>query len=332
MSLFKKLFCPDYRVCKKCGMLLDKDTTSCPNCKWTPFTQWHILFYFVVVFLILATSIFFAIIDSKLIGGQQFESQNTNPVKAIEQNSGGVNIRVKPMIELSGLSVEEILKLRKDAVKRTIALGDVSKYKPSEQVFLIEDGLPWIGAYEASCNGPENNSKIGEGESRESLGILNPELLYYFIIPHYNSEDRSLCSAADYLVPRRLVYYEDKNTLVAYVDYKSLFDTRGLNYNLILGDVNAHDFGYNWAYADKSYNINFKSDNNFSKQMTQTKGFWHRGYACGLQNGCNNYSPRDDSIVITPTSLPATINIKLWKKQPRSAKQKADINFMIVLE
>ena len=259
-------------------------------------------------------------------------STKTNPIIEVEEDTQRVTIYLKQMIKLSGMSAAEILEMRQYAVKGVISLGDVSEYKPSEKVFFIEDGLPWIGAHEGSCNGVNGNNNIGEGESRESIGILNPELLFYVNIPHYTSGDKSLCSEADYMIPRKLIYYQGKNTLVAYIDYRSLLNKRYHQHTFILSDSNARDFGYNWAYADKFYSINFKTDHNFSKQISQTKGLWHKGFACGLPTGCNNYSPYDPTKHFDIINAPASINIKLWKDEPSSVDQKADINFMLVFE
>lgn len=329
MKLFNN---PDHKVCKRCGTQLDRRVTRCPNCdhggpSWLALT--------LICALILTPTIAYMIIVynyAKTFQEQKQHKENINMAKNATENSQGVNIRIKPMVPLSGLSADEILEIRKDAVKDAISLGDVSKYEPSEQVFSIEDGLPWIGAYEVSCNGSDNNKNIGEGESRESVGILNPELLYYFIIPSYNNEDSSLCSAADYMVPRRLTYWGDKNILAAYIDYRSLLKMRYHQHRVFPSDANARDFGYNWAYADKFDNIRFESENNFSKQITQTMGYWHRGYACGLQGGCNNYSPRNTATEFVVVKAPASINIKLWKNEPRNPRQKADMNYMIVFE
>jgi len=327
MGFLKEIFNPDYRKCQKCGALLNNNVHQCPNCGWNPLALVQFGVIAALIIIAVGANVYLKISSVQL--RENFKRHNTSPLESLE-GSQGESIRVKPMIPLSGMDASAILRLRKDAVSRTIAFGDVSKYEPSEKVFYIEDGLPWIGAHEGSCMGTDNNEKIGEGESRESLPIINPELLYHFIIPSYN-DDPSLCSPADYMVPRRLIYHKEKNTLVAYIDFQTLVEKRGHNL-LYAADANARDFGYNFAYADKYHNIQFDSENNFSKQITQTMGFWHRGYACGLKDGCNNYSPRNDMIYFRTTALPAGINIKLWKKEPSSPKQKADMNYMIVFE
>ena len=308
------------KTCRKCGNLIAVNATKCPVCGFN-FAP-RIFFSFLLTVVI-------CIVSARMIHSEVQKLLYFQP--DVSKYSQGVDIRVKPMVELSGLSVKEILEIRKNAVKETIALGDVSKYEPSERVFSIEDGLPWIGAYQVSCVGTDGNDKIGEGESRESLGVLNPEILYYFIIPTYGgpSED---CTAADYLVPRRLMYHKAEKTLIAYVDYTSLLIKRGYMGKLHIADANAHDFGYNFAHASYSENISFRLGDNFSREITQTRGFWHRGYACGLKEGCNNYSPQNDLTVFSLMGLPATINIKLWKDKPLGSWQEADINYRIILE
>jgi len=322
----------DFKTCNNCGILLSGGVRQCPNCKAIIATQSPVSAIVVIIVLAGLAGIGYVIFDIWKTATESREyltRQSTNPADELE-GSVGESILVKPMMPLSGLSVKEILELRRDAVSYTIALGDVSRYEPSDKVFIIEDGLPWIGAYQVSCIGTDGNEKIGEGDSRESLPILNPEILYHFNIPYYN-DDVSLCSPLDYMIPKRLVYHKDKNTIVAYIEFSDLVGKRGHNF-LFASDANARDFGYNFAYADRFYKIQFKQERNFSQQITKTTGLWHRGYACGLKEGCNNYSPQNDIIYFKTVDLPAAINIKLWKNEPKSPEQSADINYMIVFE
>jgi|GEM_PF-2373620 len=366
MKLFGITDNRDYQICYKCGVPFNNGIQNCPNCHASMFSILRVgcavvIALFAIVAIITAFLAYEYQEDIKSSDFSEFyreftelagyAKQQVNPAEDIEKNSQGIEIRINPMVELSGLNRETILKMRRDAIKNTIALGDVSKYEPNPGVLKVEDGLPWIGAYQASCVGTNNNDKIGEGESRESLGILNPELLYYFTIADFSFDDSSKCSPADYMIPHKLVYHKKKNTIVAYVNYTSLLNTRGyfasnltrgderrmprsgyFSFDVHPSDANARDLGYNWAYADKIYNIKFASDNNFSKQVSPTVGYWHRGYACGLESGCNNYSGKNNAAEFRTSDLPAAINIKLWKKEPRSPGQKADINYMIVLE
>lgn len=322
----------NYKTCRRCKAPLSINVTICPNCGLHQVLPVNLalVIWVLTIFVVFASYLFIPkMLTSEPPVILQPQIINKDMLRSIKQDSRGINIPIKPMIELSGLSVDEILKIRKNAVTETIALGDVSKYQPSPDVFSIESGLPWMGAYESSCKGVDNNPNIGKGVSRESVGILNPELLYYVIIPSF--EDRSKCSSADYLIPYKLVYDEIRNTLVAYINYTSFYKVRG-NFLIHLSDTNARDFGYNWALADKTRNIHFQSNENFSTRVSQTRGYWHRGYACGLSSGCNNYSPMNEDIIFAPTALPAAINIKLWKKEPKSAERKADINYMMVFE
>ena len=326
----------DSKTCNNCGILLTESVRKCPNCKAITDMQLPvptILFIIILTGLVGIGYLFYDTWKTAVQSRQSFTEyltrQSTNPAVELE-GSLGESIRVKPMIPLSGLSAKEILKIRRDAVSDTIVFGDVSKYEPNDKVFKIEDGFPWIGAYQSSCIGTDGNEKIGDGESRESLAIINPELLYSFSIPYYNN-DSSLCSSLDYMIPRKLIYHKDKSVLVAYIELSGLIEKRGHNF-LYAIDANARDFGYNFAYADRFYNIQFKQEYNFSKQITRTTGFWHRGYACGLKEGCNNYSPQNDMLYFKTVGTPAAINIKLWKNEPKSPKQVADINYMIVFQ
>ena len=76
------------------------------------------------------------------------------------------------------MSRAEILNLRRRAVLTSPIFSNMD-YEPNPEVFRIADGMPWI-----SLDGALHFNKIpiekrSEGLSRESIGILNPELLYY---------------------------------------------------------------------------------------------------------------------------------------------------------
>lgn len=250
---------------------------------------------------------------------------------AVEQQSENiVNIRITPMREFSGMSAEEVLNLRKNAVKNSVVFSSIKNYKPNPDVYQIEDGLQWISAYEISCNGSENNPDIGRGDSRESVGILNPEMMFHIIVASLKSKERNYCSDADYLIPYKLTYNPKTNTINSFINYTAFRDKHQSFRNIVPGDANAHDLGYNWVYADLSNNIRYKYDDNISNRIIQTKGFYHRGYACGLPEGCNNYSPYEQGYEFYLTDLPAMINIKLWKSKPLTKNQKAELNYRMI--
>lgn len=243
---------------------------------------------------------------------------------------GANMIYLNPMEEFSGLMVEEILKKRINAVKNSALWGDNYNYTPDKRVFQIEDGLQWLSAYELACKGIDKTQNIGQGNSRESISILNPELLLTTNIPSYGFEASRGCSEVDYLFPQNAQYDETSNTITIYVDYSSFYRKNKRFYEISLGDANARDMGYSYVYADETENIKFKQRRNLSTDVNTTKGFYHKGYSCRLKEGCNNYSPHDANYEFILTELPARIHMKLWQQKPHSKDNEADINYEMI--
>lgn len=264
---------------------------------------------------------------------EEFPEKTVLPERTERINiSGKINIPLNPMVEFSGMNVNEILSMRKSAVNNSKIFSYISDYRPNPDVFQIEDGLQWISAYEISCNGV-GQPNIGKGPSRESIAILNPELMYYVSILNFEfSKHNKPCSPTDYLIPYKVEYDGDTNTISAYIDFQSLKNKMGYFVNTVLSDANTHDLGYNYASAVSSQNIRYKSENNLSNQIIQTRGFYHRGGSCGLPEGCNNYSPYEPAYEFYITELPAVIDIKLWKNSPNSVSDKSDLNYRMIFE
>ncbi|MBO6282179.1 MAG: hypothetical protein J6N49_06600 [Alphaproteobacteria bacterium] len=237
------------------------------------------------------------------------------------------NIPIAPMEEFSGLSRTAILDKRMAAVKESIFNEMQPYYSPSSSVFQIEDGLPWISAYEVTCYG-----KGIKGPSRESFAILNPPILYYPLMAMYNFSENYGCSEVDYLLVNRLTYNESQKRITAHIDYTSFYKKNKLFYKIHLSDTNARDLGYNYVYAPLAENIRFKSADNISTDIVPTRGFYHRGSSCGEPGGCNNYSPYQPELEFYITALPAEIKFKLWKYQPLKKEDNADITYRLIFE
>lgn len=242
-------------------------------------------------------------------------------------------VPLNDMQPFSGLTREEILQKRKNAVYRSTVFGARSGYEPSASVFQIDDGAPWIGAYQIACVGVNNSRDIGAGLSRESVGILNPELLFYINVLSYAFQSRGLpCSADDYLIPYRVDYDPLRKTITARVGYSPLYRKSGRFEGIVLEDANARDLGYNYAFASVADNVRFKSDSNLSNRIIQTAGFYHRGFSCGAPNGCNNYSPYETGYHLYLTDLPAELTVKLWKGYPQSENAPADMTYRMLFD
>lgn len=265
----------------------------------------------------------------------QVQNEVKEPEKVEETNSDEkIDIKLNPMMEFSGMKVSEVLSLRKEAVKNSKIFSYMTDYKPNSDVFQIEDGYPWIGAYQLACYGADQPN-IGKGPSRESIGILNPELMYFPEIMEYKfSKYRLPCSPSDYLIPHKVIYNKKTNTITIYISAENMYQKlRGKVY-VILKSSNARDLGYNHAFAiiDNKSNVKFEKEANISTQIIDTKGYYHRGFSCGLPEGCNNYSPYDSEVDFDIIKLPVIIDIKLWKKYPNSKSDNADLNYRMVFQ
>ena len=242
--------------------------------------------------------------------------------------------------EFSGLPRVTIMQKRYEAVE-TSPLFDLLEedYSPNPDVFQIQDKAPWISAYEISCHGISGNKNIAQGVSRESLGILNPELLLQLEVLSYRfNETENGCSPVDYLIPDQVTYDADKKLITAHIDYSTFLNKNKSFYPLSLMDANAHDLGYKFVYADivaadKDKNFLWKSPNNVTTSIIQTKGYYHLGAnVCQELGGCNNYSPAQPEYELYFQKLPFELHFKLWKNMPSSTSDEADISYHMVFE
>lgn len=262
-----------------------------------------------------------------------------------EQNVPRINSRINDLTEIplekpmcfNGMSKSEVLNLRRKAVKTSPLFSDMN-YEPSSRVFNIGDGLPWI-----SLEGALHFSKIPVkdrvvGASRESVGILNPELLYYLSTSEnedVESADFKTLYKDFYFIPYKVTYNKATKTITAYIKN----ETKNGDYQpIFLSDSNANDLGYKYAYMDKSRGVGIYSDQKYSnnslkKDIKEISGYYTIGSACGYTGGCNNYAPYWQYYNhIYLKKIPASFNIKLWKNRPQSVEQKADINFEMIFE
>ncbi len=243
----------------------------------------------------------------------------------------------------NGLSKEEIYKLRKRQVARSIF--NPPNYRPKEEVFgRIQTGKPWWGLKQRICAEFTNpNFDRTSGPSALSKYIQNPNVLigvdYPFCIRKESDEIGYCNSWTSKLLPSGFTYYKDKNLIVA--KYKIMPEVLKSRINLgrkpkpyfmTLNGLNARDLGYNYVYAISKRNIRMTGYNNIAKEIYTFKDFIHVGTSCGVQGGCNNISPHQNELDFAITALPAQITLKLWKKKPFIYTQKADMYYTIMFE
>jgi len=267
--------------------------------------------------------------------------QNTVQIKSnnpeINQNSGIIEISTEDFMCFNNLSKNEILNLRRNAVSTSPVFSNMS-YEPNPNVFGIGDYKPWISTEGALHFNKISKEKRIIGPSRDSIGILNPELLYYVSIAENedveNTNFKTLYKDF-YFAPYKVTYDSDTNTITAYIKNEH---KEGNYQPLFLSDSNAHDLGYNYAIMDLSKNIGFYSDSPYKESTLKSDiqsitGYYMIGSACGIEDGCNNYAPYwqyYNHLYIK--RLPAWFNIKLWKNKPANTEQTPDINYKMVFE
>jgi len=238
------------------------------------------------------------------------------------------SVPINPMSELNYKTKDEIYKLRKSFVEKTIFKN--RKYVPSEDVFgQIADKKPWLGIEALTCYGKGLNAH--KGLSEESRYINNPTMLIGLDRVSFDEKPKNQCSVVDYLMPVKINYSKDDNTIKVVFEVSEYKGDLGKDF--LLKGLNAKDLGYPYAYADKIENLVFlQPDINISTNIHFFKDFLHLGMACGVKGGCNNGSPFQKELNFTVMKYPASIHFKLWKKQPKNIDSKQDINYLIILK
>jgi len=242
------------------------------------------------------------------------------------------NIDLNDMIELDFMKKSEILDLRKKYINEHPDLLN-GAYKPSEEVFgQIQDGKPWWGILGISYYGP--GQKSIEGPSKESRYIINPFLLV--ALSEYGAHpvnDPSLSPVP--ICPKPIALeWEGRSKATATYEVGEFWDLQAKyryadagNNIFELDAYNARDFGFNYLYIDKNESRNAVLNDN--KEPVQILQFIHCGGSCGYPGGCNNKSPDQPELMVSISSLPATLYIKLWRNKPVTTGSDADMIFII---
>ena len=149
------------------------------------------------------------------------------------------------------------------------------------------------------------------------------------ITPNFrNKEKNENFSEFQNYFPTKLTWEKSKNTLAVRFNISDLYKSNpSAQYvPLFFDETNTRDMGYNWIYVSNYQNTSFvKSSKNMSNTIYPIKGFYHKGFACKKEEGCNNYSPRQEEMETIILDLPAYLKFKIWKKRPNSTNQKADM-------
>ncbi len=238
------------------------------------------------------------------------------------------SVPINPMSDLNNKTKDEIYAQRKFFVEKTIFKN--KKYRPSKDVFgKIADNKPWLGIEALTCYGKGPNAY--KGLSEESRYINNPTMLIGLDRVSFDEKPQSMCSVTDYLMPVKINYSKDDNTIKVIFEVSEYKGDLGTEF--LLKGLNAKDLGFVYAYADKTENVVFlQQDKNISTGVHLFKDFIQLGTVCGVEGGCNNASPFQKELNYTVMRYPALLHFKLWKKRPKNIETKEDINYLIILK
>lgn len=263
-------------------------------------------------------------------------SANELAVGTSSKVSGTISIPLRKPITLNGLTRDEVLKLRKQAVDANSNLL-LYRYEPMREIFgQIVDKKPWWGMAGTILYGAGSRSTIGVSE--ESRFILNPYLLVginsatigIFDPSKFKPNDLNSDSFPYFWSPDSLVF-EPRNKR-AYATYniqsylQAISGTGKLkapikpnHFSLVA--YNARDLGYRYIYLDTEESQNVKNSMDVD-QPVHISQMIHCGGSCGYPGGCNNMSPFIKEIDrCYLTKVPAKAVIKLWKDRPYSSQE-----------
>ncbi len=315
------------KECIFCNSKYDEKHKSCPHCGFREPIKVSFCFLFIAVILI-SLIFYFANSGRYLELKQNFLVQNA---KKIEKNLK--EIKIRPLSNLSYLSKDEIFSKRIEYVAQSIVFKDKA-YKPDENVYQIEDKLPWIAADKIAKYGLNNNPDIAKGPSRHSISVNNPEILISFIVPDYSKKKNKTYNQKDYLLPKKAFWDYKNKTIKTYFDYGAFmnFNPDFISLPMFIDETNARDLGYNWFYAYDSEGVIFDEMPNMSITPYKIKGCYKKGYGCNLKEGCNNYSPYQKELVFRILDRNSYLKIKMWKDKPKKLNKKPDIIYEMYFE
>lgn len=262
-----------------------------------------------------------------------YDISNAQP-KAIKEEivEKGQDIPLRKMSELSSLTKKEIIEKRIEYVNNS-KIFKIKDYLPKAEIYQIEDNIPWISVEELTRNGLKDNPNIAYGLSRQSISINNPELLLTLMAPAFGKRSAKQISNLDYFFPTKLEYKKE-NILEVHYNISDFYK-KNPNYKgfeMVMDDTNARDFSYNWGYVSEKENISPITFNGIFKQPYFFQGYYHRGFSCGLESGCNNYSPYQKDMNFRIMETPAYLEFKLWKTKPKSLEIKQDMIYRMYFD
>ena len=247
---------------------------------------------------------------------------------------------VNPPRELNFMNKEDIFRVRNEMIEAYPIFYQGDYRAEDSSVFRqIENGKPWWGLKGLLCYGPGKLSI--EGEADESRFIDNPFLLISveegFALPFMT--EKGDCPLS-YPEPTSITFDSDTMTFtveysisnhdetIEYLTRKNHIRFRNMRQYAFHGR-NALDFGVPYVYATEVNNLHFLNGKNVSNTLYRFRDFIHVGGSCGYPGGCNNGSPYQPETEFQIDSYPASITFKLWRKQPQSTDEPADLTYQV---
>lgn len=259
------------------------------------------------------------------------------------ENSEETTISIYSSAKLSGLSLEQILKLRSETIKESSRFLK-AEYEPSEIVFSrIKNNEAWYGKDAFYKDGPSIHA--GEGISVVSSGILNPFILLvpeFWGLTHWGNGNvkwkddvtvpEKIYSAAPKILTINALTKEIKVVfdISSHITELNLYTRAPLNSSHVdfgVSAYNARDLGFRFMKFSKEQSLKVNTVKGDVAEYI-TDHFRFSKSLCGV--GCNHYTnqhPRFDSFAVE--SLPATATFYLWKDKPEN--NIPDIKFIIEL-
>jgi len=249
-----------------------------------------------------------------------------------------VEIQINPPVDLNFRSRSQILQMRERELRKHPELMNGS-YSLSEEVFgPMEEGKAWWGTLGMAFHGAGPDSIKGPAE--ESRFIMNPYLLIgqAGIIALGKStvrEDQlSRTSIPVFIQPSNLRWWPREGKAEVTYEYseyeRQICKAFGLKRFPITGPasleaINARDLGLTYIYIPPQQAANIRVDAPMSGPLPIPQ-MVHCGGTCGYPGGCNNMSPAIawlDRFAIL--ALPARLVIYLWKTEPSTEREPADM-------
>ena len=246
-----------------------------------------------------------------------------------------ISLNINPPVDYDYVSREEIFNLRKKYVNNSLFASKF--YRPSNEVFgAIEGNKPWYGE-NIAC--PFSAKDITAGYSARSIYVNNPAILVGAIqtLGYKYPQDTPFCkNKLLNFMPQKILYSKKNNLLIVRynADNSLINNIQEPQYGMPLGFVglNARDLGYKYGFAASNRNIIYKERNNISKNVYKFRDFLHTGGSCRVPGGCTNTSPLQPEMDFFIQELPAEITFKLWKNEPQSPNEKADILYKVIFD